>query len=229
MQVVEEKLGERKREFHSYLRLLDHLEQRMLPRASAKKRSGDLPSSESFKAMKATAFLMLYNIIEATIIGAIAQLYKVIEREGCTLSEVSTHVQDIWIDQRFWIAPDDATPATYQARAARLLRETMANAKLSLAPQRLRVGGNIDADKVRHLCKKHGCPLSVSRHSRGGVELKTVKEQRNDLAHGLKTFVECGQSYGISDIERISRECFNFLGGFVRSLDRYVKKRKYRA
>jgi hypothetical protein len=228
METVSEKLEERQREFSSYLNLLTHLEVRMLPRAEAKKRTGDLPNSESYKTMKATAFLMLYNIIEATIIGAIAELYSTIEIEGCAFSDVSAKVQEIWIDQRFWIPPDEATPATYQRRAAEMLREIMANTSLSLHAQRLRIGGSIDAAKVRSICHKHGCKLSVHRGSRGGVELSTVKTERNDLAHGTKSFVECGQSYGISDITRISRECFTFLRGFVRSLDAYIAAGKYR-
>ena len=172
--------------------------------------------------MKATAFLMLYNIIEATIVGAMAGLYKTIEQTGRKLPDVSEKIQDLWIDQRFWIVPSEATPATYKRRAAQMLRETMQGATLALDPHRLPLSGNIDADVVRDLCGKHGWKLKVNKHARGGVELATVKAQRNALAHGLKSFVECGQSYAVSDIRRIAGECINFLGSFVRSVQRFV-------
>src|SRR5438552_3799052 len=155
MDAVREQLAERKKEFQSYVRLLQHLEARLLRRSSTEKRSGDLPSGDLFKAMKATAFLMLYNIIEATIVGAMASLYKKIENEGCKLSNVTDEVQDLWIDQRFWIAPHEAKPTTYRNRAAQMLKETMDGTKLALEPSKLPLSGNIDAEIVRGLCNKH--------------------------------------------------------------------------
>ncbi|HWE97733.1 MAG TPA: MAE_28990/MAE_18760 family HEPN-like nuclease [Tepidisphaeraceae bacterium] len=229
MKNVTDQLEERRQEFSSYLRLLEHLEKRLLRHSEMTRRLGDLPTTDSFKAMKAAGFLMLYNTIEATIIAAVTELYKEIQGNGCALDQVSKHVQDLWIEQRFWIAPEEATPKTYRTRAAEMLRETMDGAALALTPRRLPISGNIDAEAVRRICSKHGCKLVVHRHARGGAELDTVKDQRNALAHGQKTFVECGQNYAASDINRISRECFNFLRGFVRSLEKFIAKAEYRA
>lgn len=216
-------LDERKSEFKAYARLLGHLETRLTPRAS-QRRTGDLPTAETFKAMKATAFLMLYNIIEATIVGAMTELYTTIEHRSRKFGDVTDKIQDLWIDQRFWIVPHEATPATYRKRAAQMLREAMAGTTLALDPKRLPLSGNIDARVVRDLCDKHGWELKVDRRAKGGVELGTVKTQRNALAHGEKSFVECGQSYAVSDIARIAAECFRFLGGFIRSVERFESK-----
>jgi hypothetical protein len=172
---------------------------------------------------------MLYNIIEATIISAIAELYGEIRNEQCALNDVSEQLRDLWIDHRFWLTPYDATPTTYRNRAAQMLKETMEGTILHFNLKRLPISGNVDADAVREICLKHGCELVVHRHARGGAELETVKGQRNALAHGEKSFVECGQNYGVSDIDRIARECFNFLNGFVRSLEKFIAKKKYRA
>ena len=229
MIVIRSRLDERRKEFLAYVRLLRHLEDRLQPNLARTRRIGDLPTNDTFKAMKATAFLMLYNVIEATIVGAMAELYKTIEREGCKLPDVSEKVQDLWIDQRFWISPHEAKPATYRKRAAQMLRETMEGTRLILDPKQLPLSGNIDGQIVRDLCEKHGCKLRIHYRARGGAELGTVKAQRNDLAHGNKTFVECGRDYGVSDIGRIAGECFNFLGGFIRSVGRFVDAGGYRA
>lgn len=219
-------LNEHKKEFQSYMRLLAHLEGQVRP--SATKRAGAVPSTATFKAMKATAFLMLYNVIEATIVGAMAHLYKTIENEQRKLTDVSEKIQDLWISQRFRVPARDATPATYQKRAAQMLRETMRGAILTLDPRDLGVGGNIDADKVRRLCIRHGWSMTAHKNAKGGAELTTVKTQRNALAHGEKTFIECGQGYAVSDIQRISAECFTFLSGFVTSVTRFVDRSGYR-
>lgn len=229
MTTIKQQLEDRKREFFAYLRLLRHIEGRLLPRAAAKKRVGDLPTADSFKAMKAAAFLMLYNIIEAPIIGAVAEVYKAIALDRCKLIDVSQQIRELWIDQRFWIAPYDATPSTYRNRAAHLLRQTMDGVTLALDARKLSLGGNVDGEIVRNLCTKHGCKLVVHRATRGGAELETVKEQRNDLAHGTKTFAECGQAFGASDIDRIARQCLTFLAGFIRTLDKFVASKGYLA
>lgn len=226
MKAIRIQLDDRRKEFRAYVRMLAHLEARLLHTARLK-RVGDLPTNETFKSMKATAFLMLYNVIESTVVGVMTELYKVIEQEGCKLPDVSVKLQDLWIDQRFRM-PRDATSATYRKRVAEMLRETMHGKKLVFDPKQLRLGGNIDGDALRDICNKHGCNLLVHQRARGGAELGTVKVQRNDLAHGTKTFVECGQSYGVSDIDRISRECFNFLGNFVSSVRRFVMATGYR-
>jgi hypothetical protein len=228
MKTVKDQFDERKAEFRAYLRLLEHLDQRLLRHAKVRRRVGDLPTPDTFKAMKATAFLMVYNIIEATIVGSMAELYGSIKTEACTLPDVTLKIQELWIDQRFWIKPQEATPKTYRDRAEQMLRQTMNGAILSIDPRKLPLSGNIDADETRGLCDKHGVKLVVPKKARGGAELATVKIQRNALAHGDKTFVECGRDYSVADLARISQECFNFLGGFVRTLERFIKSRGYR-
>ena len=117
-------------------------------------------------------------------------MYKAIERDGCKLVDVTPQIRSMWIDQRFWLSPHEATPATYRNRAARMLEQTMTGTTLALSARQLSLGGNVDADIAREICAKHGCRLVVHRRARGGAELDTVKAQRNGLAHGDKfTFV----------------------------------------
>lgn len=130
MKAIRIQLDDRRKEFRAYVRMLAHLEARLLHTARLK-RVGDLPTNETFKSMKATAFLMLYNVIESTVVGVMTELYKVIEQEGCKLPDVSVKLQDLWIDQRFRM-PRDATSATYRKRVAEMLRETMDGKNLSL-------------------------------------------------------------------------------------------------
>ncbi|MGC8541774.1 MAG: MAE_28990/MAE_18760 family HEPN-like nuclease [Phycisphaerae bacterium] len=228
MQKIREKMEERTREIQAYVRLLKHIETRLGPHTKRKKRVGDLPAGESFTSMKAASFLMLYNLVESTVKGAVAEIYEEIKRKRCTVYDVSQCLQGQWVDQQFWIAPHEATPTTYRKRTAQILQDAMDKKPLSLAPEKLNIGGNIDADAVRKICRDHGVTLQVYKRAKGGTELDTVKDQRNALAHGTISFVECGRNYTVSDMKRISAECLNFTKGFVRSVDRFIKNGGYR-
>lgn len=227
MQIVKSNLEEREREVKAFIRLLDHVNSRLIPRMGTTRR-GDLPNKDSFTAMKATAFLMLYNIVEATVVATIKELYETIEFERCLWKEVTPKIREVWLAQKYDLPKATATPDTYKNTARKLIDDTADGAILKLNPKALSLGGNIGAQVARDVCHKHGCSLSIHKRAKGGCELDTVKEQRNGLAHGDLTFVECGREYDVSDIERISKECFLFLKGFIRSFERFVAKKHYR-
>ena len=229
MKEINARLKERAHEFGVYLRHLKHVENQLKkPNTGNKRRGGDLPTGDVFISMKAACFLMLYNLVETTIRASMAEIYNVIRQQKCALRDVSEHLQDVWINQRFWLAPHEATPATYRDRAARMLRETMSGQALALKADHLPIGGNINADVLRKLCKDHGVTLQAPKQVRGGVELQTIREQRNALAHGDKSFIECGREFAISDVYRIAKECLRFIRAFVVSVERFIKTGGYR-
>ena len=60
----------------------------------------------------------------------------------------------------------------------------------------------MDAQKIRDICNNHGIIIHLDPQCRGGEILKEVKEERNNLAHGTISFVECGRNYSIDDLKK---------------------------
>ena len=67
----------------------------------------------------------------------------------------------------------------------------------------------------------------IHHRAKGGVELGTVKEQRNALGHGNVTFTECGRQYAVSDLERIKRQTVVFVRSILKNVKRYLEEDAY--
>ena len=57
--------------------------------------------------------------------------------------------------------------------------------------------------------------------------MKEITRERNKLAHGEITFVECGKSCDFDTLRDIMNTTILFMRAFVRSLDNYIKNKQY--
>ena len=57
---------------------------------------------------------------------------------------------------------------------------------------------------------------------------ETVKERRNDLAHGTLSFAECGRDYSIDQLIDIKKETVLFLKGLLTGMKKYYDEQQYK-
>lgn len=216
MRTVEEEVQRRLLEIETLLKFIKEIER---PRSKVR---AVLPSSASSATiLKASVFLLLYNAIESCVRMSFQQMYSEMRAEGVGFVDVHDGIRDIWIKQEFTVSAATANQETYMERA-RMIANGVASAHLpELDPRKLPISGSLDGGSIRRLCVKHGIDFTVPKRARGGSELATIKEQRNSLAHGHKSFSECGRDYGVSDLERIYKQTRHFLSGFTRCIDRF--------
>jgi hypothetical protein len=84
-------------------------------------------------------------------------------------------------------------------------------------------GGNIDARFIRKITENFRISFSRSED-----ELRNIKSDRNDLAHGSKSFVECSQTKTLSEIQEQKRKIFDYLNDYIMAIDEYIDNEKYR-
>lgn len=223
MIAVERDMASRLSEIEIYLRFIRELER------SPIKTTQKFPSAkQSVTILKASSFLLLYNAVESCVRSAFAQTYSEIGGDGLVFPNSSDHVKKIWLKQQMAVSADSANHQTYLNEATKIARLIADGAVLDLDSRKLPVSGNLDGDQIRELCGKHGINLVVSKWAKGGAELATIKAQRNALAHGHKSFAECGRDYAVKDLERIFKQTKHFLSGFVKSISRFNGKHGYR-
>lgn len=178
--------------------------------------------------MKATVFLLIYNIVESAIRSAFAYLYEEIAREGMTSDSLSSDLRQLWISQHFKsIDGDSASIRTFRELTEKIVEEVTSGTTVTLDERLLPISGNLDSDAIRQVCKRHGVSESVNKHAAGGAELKTVKEQRNTLAHGHSSFSDCGKQYTVADLKRIKRQAVVFVRSILRNVQRYTEQKQY--
>ena len=229
MNAIISEFEQRASEIDSYLKLLGRMEQPdVILYNRAKRRRLRVFGQDSFKVMKATVFLLIYNLVEASIRSAFRRVYEKIEDEGKTLGDVRKELRNLWIGQQFrTFDSDSASARNYRELIERLAEEVLQNSVLKLSAKRLPISGNLDSDRIRNVCKRHGVEVKVHGRAKGGVELGTVKEQRNALGHGSVTFAECGRQYAVSDLERIKRQTVVFVRSILKNVKRYLEEGAY--
>ena len=230
MEAVLQDFDSRYKEVVGYLRMLTAIERHGARIANARGGKAISVEDEWRRVSKASAYLMLYNVVESSIRSAFTHLHTVMEQDGCTLSESSEAVQHLWVRLRHSrLTRETAAPSNYYEVAREMVVSALANEVVRLNRERLPISGNLDAEAVRQLCHDHGVPVTTPKRARGGVALDTVKEQRNALAHGNRSFSESGRDVTVSDLRRVALEVKAFLHGVLRNVDKYIGRRSYRA
>lgn len=180
------------------------------------------------KILKSNAILMIYNLVESSIMGGILSIYEELKYQQISYCNVRSELQKIWFTYKFnQVYDKNAHYNTYRDKAVEIITEILDNKVLELDRKATDISGNLDADKIRQLCKEHGIMFSIPDNCRGGLVLTDVKEKRNNLAHGVVSFVECGRDYTIEDLEKIKNETKLFLESILKAMKDYFDSKQY--
>jgi len=229
MQDVISDFNERVTEVAQFLKVLERLESPgVVLYDKTTRRQKRVFQEGSLKVMKATVFLLIYNVVESSIRSAFGHLYGEIAMASMTGNDLRAELRKIWIKQQFQgLDEDSASVRTFRELTERLVEEIVDGKTVNLEGRLLPVSGNLDADSIRQVCKKHGVVVSVHKNASGGVEMKTVKDQRNALAHGNSSFSDCGKQYTVTDLKRINSQAVIFVRGILRNVQKYTGKKQY--
>lgn len=235
MITVETRFKDRVAEVDHYFRLLDAVEDALMLRGPSwrhgrKKLPKVLVDDLSLKLLKATSFLLLYNLIEATVRDAVESIWRAVEDSSSTALDLLPSLQDVWIMSEFKRKDAfSAAPCTYRDVAIAILRGVADNDTPSVAFRRVMAAGSIDNASIKKMCSSHGVKFKPPKNTHGGDDLVAVKDRRNILAHGGQTFEEIGASYAVSDLKRIKVRAIGYLRQYVKKVDLYIATDAFKA
>lgn len=169
--------------------------------------------------LRAGTFLILYNLIEATTRGSIEAIHDQIIGAGVPFSRLSIGLRKEVL-------------RLFKKGADPLLHHTMNDfpaefVAVALA-QKIKVSGTVDAKAIRQFADCYGFSSLTKRElTRNGSDLLTIKSNRNDLAHGLKTFEEVGRDYTSTDLMLLSRRTFFYMDGIIKNISAFLDSESY--
>ncbi|AVG78623.1 hypothetical protein CG431_11545 [Pantoea ananatis] len=83
--------------------------------------------------------------------------------------------------------------------------------------------GNIDREEIKEKSQVYGFSISSDyTHTKHGEKLSTVKQHRNDLAHGNVSFSEIGKNVSYQDLENVSLEVIAYLDAIATNIEHYI-------
>lgn len=227
MDLVRANFNDRKDEIDIYFEFIDFLDN-IEKMENMEKSSYILYNKDVEKIIRANSLLMLYNLVESTLVTGMEEVYSALKENNITYGQVRSEIREIWFNYRFSNAYDrKAHYDTYKKTAEKIIESIMLNETLVLDRKATGISGNLDATSIRDVCKKHGIQFYTPGNCHGGEKLTKVKDQRNQLAHGTLSFVECGRYFTVEDLHVIKEEVENFLSGFIDSIESYYDNEEY--
>ena len=88
--------------------------------------------------------------------------------------------------------------------------------------------GNIDAKLIRETANKYGFSAKTEYvKTSDGSDLLVVKTNRNDLAHGIKSFAEVGKDKSADELIEIKNKVVEYLRQILENIETYLENEEY--
>jgi hypothetical protein len=214
--------NERSKEVSQYFIFLKNLEQesiklRMEGRGGSPKIKEIAP--DLLRTLKASGFLLLYNLVEATMRNAIEAIFDELKNEGISYDLIRPELKKIVLKNIRKRKLNDIH-LSITAISIDIITVGFDNQDL--------FSGNIDARKIKDTAIEYGFSYSTdARKTSNGFDLLSVKANRNDLAHGFKSFTEVGRDKTADELLVIKSKVTRYLRQILQNIESYLKNREY--
>jgi hypothetical protein len=173
--------------------------------------------------LTANAFLILYNLIEATVRNSIIEIYTKIKEDELNYERLSENLKKIWIKQ----TTDNLKEGNYKPETLRnyvfdLAKDILNKEIIILSKENIDFTGNLDAQKIRDLANNIGFNISPD-----GRNLVEIKIKRNRLAHGEQTFYDVGKDFSVEQLSVFKDETFTYLSDVIEKIELFIRDEKY--
>ena len=88
--------------------------------------------------------------------------------------------------------------------------------------------GNVNREQITKTAREYGFSYDTDHaKTKHGENLDAVMENRNDLAHGNKSFADVGKEVTIEDILQIKDEVVEYLRQILINIENYLENQEY--
>jgi len=213
---------ERSKEVTKYFIFLKNLEQGTMKLSM--NGMGDCPKvteidPELLKTLKASGFLLLYNLVEATMRNVIEAIFDKLKSERISYDEIRPELKKVVLKnlkkRDFDHVFSSIAEISIDIIAAGFDKKDL-------------FSGNLDGKKIRETASEYGFSHETDPVKTGnGIDLLTVKTNRNDLAHGIKSFAEIGRDKTADELLEIKNKVIRYLKQILKNIETYLDNREY--
>lgn len=166
------------------------------------------------KTIRASSFLLIYNMVESTMKNAIAAIFDDLKSHAVSFDSCREGIRRVVLNNFKALSPERALSELLQI-ALDVVIKTFDKDKI--------FSGNIDSRKINEIAGIYGFTSPVGQ----GHYLLTIKNHRNDLAHGDKSFDEIGRDYDITDIVNMFDHTELYLSSALNNIEFYIDNKLY--
>lgn len=184
-------------------------------------------SLDLIRILKSSAYLLLYNVMEAAVKNCLNQIFDSIRSENLSYPDVAEKMRGIWAAQqmsKYRSSTDETLKTRIKAIADDIVNRTLIDLEHSIT----RISGNIDARAIREFAEEYGFEEAVPNPVAGDC-LNDIKKARNHLAHGDLTFIACSQNLPVGTLVGYRNDVEHYLNHVIINVDDYISNRRYAA
>ncbi len=176
--------------------------------------------SELEKTLKATGFLLLYNLVESSMSNAIEAIFDELKQNETSFDDVRDELKKL-------IVKNFKTNNSVEDLLPKI--DTISQDIISASFNRDKLfSGNIDARKIKETSRSYGFSVETNaRKTDNGKDLLIIKRNRNDLAHGFKSFEEVGKDATADELLVIQRRVICYLREILKNIETYISNEEY--
>ncbi|MGL4391885.1 MAG: MAE_28990/MAE_18760 family HEPN-like nuclease [Fusobacteriaceae bacterium] len=177
-----------------------------------------------FRILKSNFLLMLYNLVEATIMKGIEEIYEKIKDGSHSYNSLIVELQKIWLDHNSTNLFNNSLDKNGHSKGFKnVVDEIILNHSMIFNRKMIGINGNLDDNVIKKICDRHKIRYKVPQ----AEKLEIVKNARNNLAHGLVSFSECSSNLTLNDLDKIQNEVFQFIEKIIDGMENYYTKNSY--
>jgi hypothetical protein len=178
---------------------------------------------ELVKTLRANGYLLLYNLVEATMTNAVDAIHRSVSAETVGFDELRGELKAIVLKHfRRAISNNNAKVLESTHPIQRAIIELGYDKKELFS-------GNVDAKLIRETATNYG--FTIAAHdtaiTRDGARLLQIKTKRNELAHGLISFEDCGHDISQDELTAIANETIAYLDAVLQGVHDYIQNKSY--
>ena len=174
---------------------------------------------ELAKTLKANGFLLLYNLVESTIRNVIEAIFEEFKNKSISFDQLKPEIKLIVLQNLKNRSPKKIY-LTINQLSTDIITATFEREEL--------FSGNVDARLIKEIADKYGFSYQTDfAKTRNGQNLVVIKSNRNDLAHGIKSFEEVGGYQTLEELLEMKEEVIEYLTQILENVKTYLDNEEY--
>ena len=184
-------------------------------------------SDDLKKVLKSNSIMLLYNLIEGVVAKSIEYVIDDMNDKNIKYNELKPFFKKIILKTSNKINKNDFKDINNNlVKFIDNVFEEMFYFEFTKENKKiiLQGGGNIDSRFIKEKIIKS---FQINFRSNEPI-LVQIKKDRNNLAHGSKSFSECSQDKTFREIKTYKTKVFRYLNNYVKAIEKYVEKQGYK-
>lgn len=165
--------------------------------------------------MKSSALLMIYNIVESTMTNLVQDLFDHLQAQNVPFDSLNDTMKTLVLSYT-----KRRNPTTLVSK----MTASAINLVVACFDRSDVFSGNLDCAKIRETLNEVGIK---SQHTYKEPALRKVKDERNELAHGNKSFSDCGKTYTAKQLREYHIKTTAMLRRVIGDFENFLNTKAY--